>query len=481
MSVTDPLAQGPAPSSSPPETAEPTASTSLVRGLGPVATTALVVGNMIGSGIYVVPAGLAEVAGPLGLVAWAINTAGYLCLTCVFADLGGAYPVSGGLQAFARRAFGDFAALEVGYLYWLCAVIGNAAFLTAFITYLSVLWPGASEPLIAFAVSQALLWGLTLFNAAGVKAGGVVQTVTVICKIVPLLLLSLALFAYASLDNLQPFAPNGMGSLLPAVSLVSWLFIGMESVTVPAEEIRGAGQTIRRAAYTGFAVTCGVYLLVLLALNLAVPASELAGSGSPVAAVARAKFGEVGAVIVTIGALVSVAGILNGWLLVTSRMAYATARDGLAPRGLARINIRTGTPVTALVVSSMLTGALVLLYFGGGGEDGGLLEIYNFVALLSTATALVAIGVACLAEIVLVRREPERFSPSQRRRGPITAGLGLGVVALMIAGSGIEVIALTAAAALLPLPYYFVVVRRSARAVLARAAGVSPWRARRKR
>lgn len=446
----------------------------LVRGLGPVATTALVVGNMIGSGIYVVPAGLAEVAGPLGLVAWAINTAGYLCLTCVFADLGGAYPVSGGLQAFARRAFGDFAALEVGYLYWMCAVIGNAAFLTAFITYLAVLWPAAAGPWTAFVVSQALLWGLTLFNAVGVKVGGVVQTVTVICKVVPLLLLSCALLAFASLDNLQPFAPHGYGSLLPAVSLVSWLFIGMESVTVPAEEIRGAGTTIRRAAYTGFAVTCGVYLLVLLALDLAVPAGELAGSASPLAAVARARFGEAGAVIVTVGALVSVAGILNGWLLVTSRMAFATARDGLAPRRLARLHPRTGTPVAALVVSSVLTGALVLLYFGGG-----LLEIYNFVALLSTATALVAIGVACLAEMVLLRREPERFTAGQRRRGPITAGLGLLVVVLMIAGSGLEVIGLTAAAALLPIPYYFLVVRRSARVVLARAAKVAPWRARR--
>ena len=453
-------------------TAQVEATQPLVRGLGPLATTSLVVGNMIGSGIYVVPAGLAEVAGPLGLVAWAINTAGYLCLTSVFADLGGAYPVSGGLQAFARRAFGDFAALEVGYLYWMCAVIGNAAFLTAFITYLAVLWPGASAPMTAFLVSQVLLWTLTLFNAIGVKAGGMVQTITVIFKLVPLLVLSVALLAYASLDNLRPFAPHGAASLLPAVSLVSWLFIGMESVTVPAEEIRGAGKTIRSAAYTGFAVTCGVYLLVLLTLNLAVPASELALSASPLAAVARAKFGEVGAVIVTVGALVSVAGILNGWLLVTSRMAFATARDGLAPRRLARLHPRTGTPVAALVVSSALSGALVLMYFGGG-----LLEIYNFVALLSTATALVAIGVACAAEIVLVRREPERFTPQQRRRGPITAGLGLGVVALMIAGSGVQVILLTIAAALLPVPYYFLVVRRSARAVLARASVASPWRA----
>ena len=444
----------------------------MVRGLGPVATTALVVGNMIGSGIYVVPAGLAETAGPLGLVAWAINTLGYLCLTSVFADLGGAYPVSGGLQVFARRAFGDFAALEVGYLYWMCAVVGNAAFLTAFITYLAVLWPDAAGPWTAFLVSQVLLWTLTLFNAIGVKAGGIVQTITVIFKVGPLLVLSFALLPYASLDNLQPFAPHGLASLLPAVSLVSWLFIGMESVTVPAEEVRGAGPTIRRAAYTGFAVTCAVYLLVLLTLNLAVPASELAGSASPLATIARAKFGEVGAVIVTIGALVSVAGILNGWLLVTSRMAFATARDGLAPRRLAKLHPRSGTPVWALCVSSAMTAALMLLYF-----NDSLLDIYNKIALLSTATALVAIGVACAAEIVLVRREPERFSPQQRRRGPITAGLGLLVVVLMIAGAGLEVQQWTLAAILLPMPYYFLVVRRSARVILVREGGVSPWRA----
>lgn len=445
----------------------------MVRGLGPVATTALVVGNMIGSGIYVVPAGLAETAGPLGLVAWAINTLGYLCLTSVFADLGGAYPVSGGLQVFARRAFGDFAALEVGYLYWMCAVIGNAAFLTAFITYLAVLWPDAGAPWMAFMVSQVLLWTLTLFNAIGVKAGGIVQTITVIFKVGPLLVLSFALLPYASLDNLQPFAPHGLASLLPAVSLVSWLFIGMESVTVPAEEVRGAGPTIRRAAYTGFAVTCAVYLLVLLTLNLAVPASELAGSASPLATIAKAKFGEVGAVIVTIGALVSVAGILNGWLLVTSRMAFATARDGLAPRRLARLHPRSGTPVWALCVSSAMTALLMLLYF-----NDSLLDIYNKIALLSTATALVAIGVACAAEIVLVRREPERFSPQQRRRGPITAALGLLVVVLMIAGAGLEVQQWTLAAILLPMPYYFLVVRRSARVMLVREGVASPWRAR---
>ncbi|HEY8379693.1 MAG TPA: amino acid permease [Nannocystis sp.] len=430
----------------------------LVRGLGVVATTALVVGNMIGSGIYVIPSSLAETAGPLGLVAWAINTAGYLCLTAVFADLGGAYPISGGLQAFARRAFGDFVGLEVGFLYWLCAVIGNAAFLTAFVGYLAVLWPAAEDPATAFLVSQLLLWGLTITNWLGVRLGGAIQVITVVCKLLPLVLLSVALWPLASLEHVQPFAPKGWGALLPAVSLVSWLFIGMESVTVPAEEIRGAGPTIRRSAYLGFALTSAVYLLVLGSLALAVPAGTLAASASPLADVARYHFGPTAATLVTLGALISVAGILNGWVLVTSRMAFATARDGLAPRFLATLHPRFGTPTRALEVTALLSGAIVALYF-----SGTMLEVYNFIALLSTATALVAIGVACAAQLVLLRREPERFTPGQRRRAPLTATVGLLVVILMIAGSGWEIVRLTAGCVLLPLPYWFWVVRKRAR------------------
>lgn len=432
--------------------------TGLVQGLGLVATTALVVGNMIGSGIYMMPASLAETAGPLGLVAWAVNAAGYLCLTAVFADLGGAYPVSGGLQAFARRAFGDLVGLEVGFLYWLCAVIANAAFLTTFVSYLAVLAPAVGDPTVAFVVSQVLLWALTLTNLVGVRIGGAVQIVTTVCKVLPLVVLSVALLPFASADNFEPFAPQGWGALLPAVSLVSWLFVGMESVTVPAEEIRGAGRTIRRSVYLGFALTSGVYLLVLSSLTAAVPAARLADSASPLADVAGAYFGETGALLVTLGALISVAGILNGWILVTSRMAYATARDGLAPPWLAGLHPAFGTPARALIASSALTAALVGLYFSGTTQ-----EIYNFIALLSTATALVATGAACAAQLVLMRREPARFSPRQRARGRFTAGLGLVIVALMIAGSGAIIIGLTAACLLVPLPYYALRVRRAER------------------
>lgn len=155
-----------------------TGSGRLVRGLGPIATVALVVGNIIGAGIYVVPGSLAAMAGPLALVAWLINLAAYFCLAAVFADLGGAYPISGGPQVYAQKAFGDLVGFEAAYLYWLSAVIGNAAYPTAFVGYLAVLVPAASAPLAAFLVAQALLWSLTLLNIAGVRVGGRVMTVS---------------------------------------------------------------------------------------------------------------------------------------------------------------------------------------------------------------------------------------------------------------------------------------------------------------
>jgi amino acid transporter len=98
----------------------------LIRGLGPIATTALVVGNIIGSGIYVIPASLAEIAGPVSLLAWAVVAVGYACLAMVYTDLASAYPVTGGLQVYVGRAFGKLWNLETGFLYWTSCVTGNA-------------------------------------------------------------------------------------------------------------------------------------------------------------------------------------------------------------------------------------------------------------------------------------------------------------------------------------------------------------------
>lgn len=437
--------------------AHPETRPTLVRGLGPIATTALVAGNMVGSGIFVIPGLLATVAGPVSLVAWGAVAAAYLVLTSIYADLSEAYPVSGGLQVYAQRAFGDFVGYETAALYWVSVLMGNAAFVTAFVGYLQVIWPGLAAPWAAFAAAQVLLWSLTGVNLLGVKAGGRVQVATTVLKVAPLLVLAIALAARGSPENLVPFVPHGFMAVFPAISLVAWLFVGAESITIPAEEVRDPGRNLRRGAFLGYGIAAGVYLLVAGALAWGLPPSVLEGTASPLAVAARRTLGGWGEGLVTAGALVSIGGVLNGWLLVMGRLPYAAARQGIAPAWLGHVHPRTHVPVRALLVSAGLSATLVLLYFAGP-----LIEAYNAIVLASTATALVAIGAGVAAYGVLARRDPERFTPAQRRRAPWMSAAALAIVVIMIAGTGFRVFLLTALAIALPAPYHLWRRRRHA-------------------
>ncbi len=421
----------------------------LVQGLGVWGATALVAGNIIGSGIYVIPASLADAAGPLSLLAWPIVAAGYFALNAVYSDLAEAYPIQGGLQVYTTKAFGPLAGLVATTLYWISCVVGNAAFMTAFVGYAAVFFPVLKNPLPAFLLAQVLLWTLTAVNCFGIKAGGAVQAVTTILKVVPLLILAVLLVPHAEARNLVPFAPKGWGALFPAIALVAWAFVGAETATIPAGEMKNAKRTIRRAAFTGLGLAAFVYIAVALMVATALPAAEIAGSASPMAVAARHVLGPWGEDFVTVGALVSVAGILNGWILIAGRLPQAAARDGYFPRIFERLSPATGAPVPALIVSGALSSLLASTYFWGS-----LLAAYNFIALAATATALIAIAMTCLALVALVRREPEKFHPAQRVRAPFFAVIGLGVVAVLLKGSGWQVWAFTAFVILLPIPFY---------------------------
>jgi APA family basic amino acid/polyamine antiporter len=421
----------------------------LIRGLGFWSMTALVVGNVVASGIFVMPAQLAETAGPVALVAWGLCAVAFLILIAVFADLGGAFPLTGGLQAFVERAFGRFAGLNVAYLYWISGVITNAAFLTGFIGYLAVFFPGVDAGLPAFVIAQVLLWSLTFVNVLGVRAGGRVQIVTVALKLAPLLVLTAYLLPHVTTENLVPFAPHGWGAVLPALSLVAWLFVGAESVTVPGEEVKGEGPVIRRAAYAGYLIAAALYLIMAFAITAGMPGAEISGTPSPLAVAALKHMGPAGQTMITVGALVSIFGALNGWLLVVGRLPFAAARDGYAPRVFARIHPRFKTPHVALIISSAITGLLVTCYF-----NRSLVSAYSFISLTATATALIAIGASCFALIVLVRREPGRFTPAQRRRSPAIAALGVIVVLFMIAGTGVGISSLAVVTLVVPVAYW---------------------------
>src|SRR3982751_1929860 len=151
----------------------------LKRSIGTRTATALVIGNMVGSGVFLLPAALASAAGPISILAWVFTGAGALLLGLVFARLGSAIPRSGGPYAYAQRAFGDFVGFQTAWGYWIAVWAGNAAIAVAFIGYLGVLWPQVAEhQLLGALTGVALVWLLTATNILGARQSGQIQLVT---------------------------------------------------------------------------------------------------------------------------------------------------------------------------------------------------------------------------------------------------------------------------------------------------------------
>ncbi len=180
----------------------------LKRSLGLSMATALVIGNMVGSGVFGLPSSLAS-TGPISLLAWVFTGAGAILLALVFANLGRAYPQTGGPYAYARRAFGDFAGFWTAWGYWIAAWAGNAAIAVIFVSYATVFWPRlGTNNVLAFAVGLGVIWLLTLVNIVGVRESGLMQLVTTVLKFVPLMLIGLIGLFYMHAGNFTPFDPQ---------------------------------------------------------------------------------------------------------------------------------------------------------------------------------------------------------------------------------------------------------------------------------
>ena len=208
-------------------------------------------------------------------------------------------PETGGPYAYARRAFGDFAGFWTAWGYWIAAWAGNAAIATIFVSYASVFWPSlGTNNALAFALGLSVIWVLTLVNIAGVRESGVIQLVTTVLKFVPLLLIGLIGLFYMHSGNFTPFDPNHVSlvghwhAISFAATLTLWAFLGLESATVPAEEIKDLERTLPRATIFGTVVTTVLYVLATVAIMGVIPAATLADSNAPFADAAREIFGS---------------------------------------------------------------------------------------------------------------------------------------------------------------------------------------------
>ncbi len=256
-----------------------------VQKLGFWMATALVVGNVIGSGVYMLP-GLARALRPrTAWWAWLFTATGALLLAAVFAALSRAFPKDGGPYVYTRAAFGELAGFVVAWGYWVSVWVGNAAIATGAVSYTSAFAPWiARVPGASAVVTIAVVWLLTLVNCWGVRAAGWVQAVTTVLKLLPLLAVALVGGFYVRRENLASFAeaPLTLDGITAAATLALWALLGFESATVPADKVEDPARTIPRATMLGTVVTALVCTLACCTVLLVVPAAQLAASNAPV-------------------------------------------------------------------------------------------------------------------------------------------------------------------------------------------------------
>jgi APA family basic amino acid/polyamine antiporter len=421
------------------------------RPLGVWMSTALVVGNMIGSGVFLLPASLAGFGGS-SIVGWLFTTVGALLLALVFARLGRAFPKIGGPYAYSRAGFGDVIGFQVAWGYWIAIWAGNAAIAIAFAGYLGHFWTAiADNPLLAALVAIAAVWLLTAINAAGIRPAGLVQLVTTVAKLLPLIGIAVVGIFFFDLSALSPFNPTG-GSAFSAITSVAaltlWAFLGLESATIPADDVENPSRTIPRSTVIGTIVTAAVYILGTVAVMSVVPRDALTNSTAPFADAAAAMFGPWAGYAVAVGALFSTFGCLNGWILLQGQIPLAAARDGLFPAAFGRLSAGNA-PVFGLVASSALVTILTALNY-----DARLVDVFNFLLLLATMTTLVPYVFTTMAELMLFVTDRGRFD-GRRLGGPAVIALLAFIYSMWaLYGAGAEVVLWGTLLLLAGLPVY---------------------------
>ncbi|HSC78158.1 MAG TPA: amino acid permease [Candidatus Acidoferrales bacterium] len=395
----------------------------LIRGLGLIASAAIVVGSVIGTGIFLVPADIAREVDSVGLVfaVWIVGGLLSLAGALSYAELGAAMPEAGGEYVFLRRAYGPL----WGFLYgWEQFVIGKtgsvASIATAFAVFLGYFFGTLSQPAVelggwtlngAQLVSLAAIIGLTVINYLGIIVGGAVQTVFTILKVVIILGLVVLGFAIGngSWSNFAPFfaAPKGsatVGAFGVALLSAFWAYDGWNNLTMVGSEIKDPQRNIPRSLIFGMLGVGAVYMLANAVYFYILPLGDVKNS-ERVAQDAAVKFlGGWGGAAITVGALISTFATLNSAILSGARVAYAMARDKLFFTHVADVHPVHRSPAKALLLQCAFACLLVLIF---GGSKAAFQRLYTYTLF----GLWIFYTMATAAVFVLRKKEPDLPRP----------------------------------------------------------------------
>ena len=394
------------------------------RPLGFLVCTALVVGNTIGIGIFMLPASLAPY-GLNALGAWVITAVGCLMVAWVFAGLARSFAADDGPYAYARRAFGDRVAFLIMWCYWVSCWVTTAAIAVGVVGYLSAFLPvlTSSRPLAAL-TALGLVWLFVLVNLRGLRTAGWVQVASVALKLLPQLAI-IALGAWqlwvhpaVYLAHL-PATPLSLGSLVSASTIALFAMIGVECAAVPAGKVRDPARTIPRATFAGTALVALIYMLICAIPLLLIPQQELTSSSAPFADLLARFLGSGSGMLLAAFVVVSGLGALNGWTLVTGEVAQSCARHGSLPPAFGQPNSR-GVPGRAFLLAGVLASLMLVMNY-----DESLAGGFTFLSVVVTAATVPMYFGCSLAVLVLWRRGQVPQLGAREARWMIAAALAV--------------------------------------------------------
>lgn len=406
--------------------------------LGFFMSVALVMGNMIGSGVFLLPQGLA----PFGwnaIAGWVVTIAGALCLAHVLAKLTASHAGAIGPAELVERSFGPLAGFLIGFAFWVSVWTGCVTIAVGATSYMSSFLPALGEHPSLTAL--AIIWTMTGVNLLGVRSAGSFQVVTTLLKLTPLIVVAILIgmiFGREGTAALAPFPEEGLSlpSVNTAAAMTLWAMIGFEAACAASHKIENPQRNVPRATFYGALLSGIIYLIVCSGITLMLPADKVAASPAPFELFVSTFWSPGPASLVAAFAAISAIGAVNGWTLVQAEVPLEMAKRQMMPQWFARTTAN-GVPINGLLSATVLGSLLVL-----ANSSQSMAGLFTFMALVTTSVTL-WLYLAC-AVVALKRKIAVPFA---------LLGLVFGVWSLW--GAGVDASGLSIVLMLAGLPLYW--------------------------
>lgn len=415
--------------------------------IGTLRATALVAGNMIGSGILLAPALLAPY-GTMSLIGWVLTTIGALALALVFSKLAIWIPNSGGPYTYVKHVFGDFIGFQMAWGYWISAWCGSVSLLVGTLQYISVFAPDfVSNTYYSIFFGLSMIWLFTYFNIKGLKETTFVGVIIFLIKVLPLIGIAFFGIFFADFSRAFSLEKCEWSSLSKMSTVLLWAFIGLESATIPSEDVKDPQKTIPVATISGVLITSAVYIFGSIVITGVLPFDELLKSSAPYVDAAEKIFGNFGYLFMIVTGIIGLVGSLNGWILIQGQVPYSAAKEGLFPKIFLKKN-KNGVPNGVVIGSILMSVVFVLSY------QKTLVDHLRLLIDVAVLAMLLPYFYSVIAHCYLAVMKKTELSRTEKIFMPIIGLVGFVYSFISIIGAGKEIIFLCFLIFLISVPFY---------------------------